>query len=184
MTAHEICSNFRQQASTWSYAYVALPYNMLYRVRHHMNGMSAQAWPRLPSHTQPLMSTPQEGQAPSQGAGQGTSPAAAAAPEAAAGPPTTQDNPRNGKSVTDSRTNTNVWADPGAAKVWGSKSSGLKRPTPSAKSPSMPAKPKNSVLAQTFSLFLNDLSPVGNRPSLCTQGDLSNWSSLPPQQIL
>ena len=58
-----------------------------------------------------------------------------------------------------------------------SKSSGLKRPTPSATNPYMPGKPKNSVLAQTFSLFLDDLSPVSSGPCLSSLGRLS-WRHL------
>ncbi len=111
----KVCPNFRQQNCTWGYAYAPMPYNMLHGVRHEMKGMSVQAWPPLPSHTQPLTSTPEIGQAPSQGGGQVTSAAAAAA--AAAMPPTRQEALRNSEGATESHTSTNVWADPEAVEV-------------------------------------------------------------------
>ena len=78
-----------------------------------MKGMNVQAWPPLPSHTQPLMSTPQIGQTPSQGGGHVTSFAAAAA----AMPPTRQEAPEIGEGATESHTSASLWAGTEDTKV-------------------------------------------------------------------
>ena len=44
--------------------------------------------------------------------------------------------------------------------------------TPSAESPSWPGLPKKSVIAQRFSLFLDNFSPVSSAPCLSSQGDI------------